>query len=139
MVSTCTLILLNHKRPMKKNKNQYNQVEKDILQIKLDMAHEQINALKESKSTNKFVLNTVMKERDRAQLATKYLTHLFLVMDSLDKILYDDYPLGWIVRDAIINFKTKLNSGMLDIKYDGQNLWFDGNNNNEMNDNDEEA
>ena len=122
---------------MKKNKKQYNQMEEDILRIKLDMAHEQINALKESKSNNKFILDTVMKERDRAQLATKYLTHLFLVMDSLDKILYDDYPLGWVVRDAIISFKTKLDSGMLDIKYDGQNLWFDGNNNNEMNDDDE--
>ena len=114
-------------------------MEEDILQIKLDMAHDQINALKESKSNNKFILNTVMKERDRAQLATKYLTHLFLVMDSLDKILYDDYPLGWIVRDAIISFKAKLNDGMLDIKYDGQNLWLDRNNNDETNDNDEKV
>lgn len=124
---------------MKKNTKQYNQMEEDILQIKLDMAHDQINALKESKSNNKFILNTVMKERDRAQLATKYLTHLFLVMDSLDKILYDDYPLGWIVRDAIISFKAKLNDGMLDIKYDGQNLWLDRNNNDETNDNDEKV
>ncbi len=121
---------------MKKNKKKYNQLEQDMLRIKLDMANEKIETLKQSKSVNKFVLNTVMKERDRATLASKYLTHLFLVMDSLDKILYDDYPLGWVVRDAIITFKTKLNNGMLDIKYDGQNLWFEGNNNDEINDDD---
>ena len=122
-----------------KKRKTYNPMEHELLAQKLEKIMEQNEELQQMKDNTQFVNNILTQERDRAQLATKYLTHLFLVMDSLDKILYDDYPLGWIVRDAIISFKAKLNDGMLDIKYDGQNLWFDGNNNDEMNDDDEET
>lgn len=122
-----------------KKRKTYNPMEQELLAQKLEKIMEQNEELKQMKDNTQFVNNILTQERDRAQLATKYLTHLFLVMDNLDKILYDDYPLCWIIRDAIIIFKAKLNDGMLDIKYDGQNLWLDRNNNDETNDNDEKV
>ena len=112
---------------MKNNRNNYNQIEYDLLQQKLDKAYNQINEFKIGKSNDKFIIDTIGKERDRATLACKYLTHLFLVMDSLDRILKNDCSLGWVVSNAIYEFKKKINDGMLDIKYDGQDLWYDGN------------
>jgi hypothetical protein len=109
-----------------KNNKKYNPMEQDLLQQKLDKAQREINELKRTNSNNKFVNGIIAKERDRATLAIKYLTHLLLVMDSLDRILYDDQTLGYIIKDAILEFKAKLNQGMIKIKYEDQNLWFDG-------------
>ena len=114
---------MRHNRP---NKKHYNPMEQDILQQKLDKAQKEIQELKRTNSNTKFVKDIIAKERDRVTLAIKYITHLLLVMDTLDKIVYDDPTLGLIVRDAILEFKTKLNEGLLNIKYEDQDLWFDG-------------
>ena len=114
---------MRHNRP---NKKHYNPMEQDILQQKLDKAQKEINELKRTNSNTKFVKDIIAKERDRVTLAIKYITHLLLVMDSLDRILYDDPTVGYIIKDAILEFKTKLNEGLLKIKYEDQNLWFDG-------------
>jgi hypothetical protein len=121
---------------MKNNKKRYNAMEQDLLQQKLDKAQREIEELKRTKSNKEFILDTVMKERDRVTLAIKYITHLLLVMDSLDRILYDDPTVGFIVKDAILEFKTKLNKGLLQIKYNNKNLWFDGDYNDETDDED---
>ena len=120
-----------------KHKKYNNPMEQDILQIKLDKALEEINELKMTKSNNKFILDNVMKERDRATLATKYLTHLFIIMDSLNTILADDPTLGFIIKNAILEFKAKLNEGMLGIKYNNKNLWFEGDYDDDETDDDE--
>ena len=110
-----------------KNNKKYNPMEQDLLQQKLDKAQREIQELKRTKSNKEFVLDTVMKERDRVTLAIKYITHLLLVMDTLDRVLYDDPTVGYIIKDAILEFKSKLNKGLLQIKYNNKNLWFDGN------------
>ena len=115
---------MRHNRP---NKKHYNPMEQDILQQKLDKAQREIEELKRTKSNKEFLLDAVMKERDRATLAIKYITHLLLVMDTLDRVLYDDPTVGYIVKNAILEFKSKLNKGLLQIKYNNKNLWFDGN------------
>ena len=112
---------------MKNNKKYCNPMELDLLQQKLDKALNEINELKRTKSNKEFLLDAVMKERDRATLAIKYITHLLLVMDTLDRVLYDDPTVGYIVKNAILEFKSKLNKGLLQIKYNNNNLWFDGN------------
>ena len=124
---------------MKNNKKYCNPMELDLLQQKLDKAINEINELKRTKSNKEFILDAMMKERDRATLAAKYLTHLLLVMDSLDRILYDDPNLGYIVKEAIYDFKAKLNEGMLNIEYDGQNLWYEGGYNDEEGTDDDET
>ena len=124
---------------MKNNKKYCNPMELDLLQQKLDKAINEINELKRTTSNKEFILDAVMKERDRATLAAKYLTHLLLVMDSLDRILYDDPNLGYIVKEAIYDFKAKLNEGMLNIEYDGQNLWYEGGYNDEEGTDDDET
>ena len=124
---------------MKNNKKYCNPMELDLLQQKLDKAINENNELKRTKSNKEFILDAVMKERDRATLAAKYLTHLLLVMDSLDRILYDDPNLGYIVKEAIYDFKAKLNEGMLNIEYDGQNLWYEGGYNDEEGTDDDET
>ena len=114
---------MRHNRP---NKKHYNPMEQDILQQKLNMAQKEIQELKRTNSNTKFVKDVLAKERDRVTLAIKYITHLLLVMDTLDRVLYDDPTMGYIIKDAILEFKTKLNEGLLNIKYEDQNLWFDG-------------
>ena len=124
---------------MKNNKKYCNPMELDLLQQKLDKAINEINELKRTTSNKEFILDAVMKERDRATLAAKYLTHLLLVMDSLDRTLNDDPNLGYIVKEAIYDFKAKLNEGMLNIEYDGQNLWYEGGYNDEEGTDDDET
>lgn len=119
-------------RNKRKNRHE-NPLEVDILVQKLDeeikknkALQAEVNELKLSNSNDRFILNIVTKERDKMALAARYLTHIFLLMDCLDKILQNDYTLGCIVKDAMIDFKAKLNEGMLDIKYNGKDLWFGG-------------
>ncbi|MCR5240578.1 MAG: hypothetical protein K6E15_10525 [Prevotella sp.] len=109
-------------------RNNYKKLKEqnEALRQKNDTLQFDNNFLRTSRDNMTSMFNIASKERDNAILASKYITHLLLLMDALDKILHEDATLGFVVKKAIFDFKAKLNEGLLDIKTDGENTWFDG-------------
>lgn len=124
---------------MKHNKNRkyYNPTEMELLQQKLDKALDELESVKWEKNNADFVNDIVRKERDNCTLAIKYLTHIYLLFDGLNAAIANDYPLCTIFFEAITAFKRKINEGMVNIVSDGDNLWFEGINDELMGDKDE--
>ena len=78
--------------------------------------------------TKDFIIDQQGKESDQYLMTAKYLTHIFLLMDSLDKILENNCTMGVVVKEAMLAFKKKLSKGMLLFNYDGDNVIYDPNN-----------
>jgi hypothetical protein len=91
-----------------------------------------------------FIINAVTKESNQNALTAKYLTHIFLLMNALDRILDDNCTMGRIIKKSLHQFYTKLSDGMLLLHYDSKNdnLWYDPfgeeNDDEELNENEEE-
>ena len=82
----------------------------------------------EQLETKDFIINSMQKESDQNLMTAKYLTHIFLLMDSLDKILENNCTMGVVVKQAILDFKKQLSKGMLQFNFDGDNVTFNPNN-----------
>ena len=139
-------------------KHKHNTQTEDTLEELIDKQHKEIrnlqrknNMLQEEKDflhnmigNKDFIINAVTKESNQNALTAKYLTHIFLLMNALDKILDDNCTMGRIIKKSLHQFYTKLSDGMLLLRYDSKNdnLWYDtfgeDNDDEELNDDEEE-
>lgn len=139
-------------------KHKHNTQTEDALEELIDKQHKEIrnlqrknNMLQEEKDflhnmigNKDFIINAVTKESNQNALTAKYLTHIFLLMNALDKILDDNCTMGRIIKKSLHQFYTKLSDGMLLLRYDSKNdnLWYDpfgeDNDDEELNDDEEE-
>ena len=139
-------------------KHKHNTQTEDALEELIDKQHKEIrnlqrknNMLQEEKDflhnmigNKDFIINAVTKESNQNALTAKYLTHIFLLMNALDRILDENCTMGRIIKKSLHQFYTKLSDGMLLLHYDikNDNLWYDpfgeDNDDEELNDDEEE-
>jgi predicted RNase H-like nuclease (RuvC/YqgF family) len=100
------------------NKNEALRIKNDMLQVEVDNEKSNNGALRAA-------LSASSKQTDQAVMTARYLTHIFLMMDMLEKILENNYSIGWVIKNAFNNFKREIANSMLDFHYDGENVWFD--------------
>lgn len=101
-----------------KRKNEALRLRNEMLLIEMDNEKGNNGALRAA-------LKDSARQTDQAVMTARYLTHIFLLMDMLEKILADNYSMGWVIKKAFNNFKREIANSMLDFNYDGENVWFD--------------
>lgn len=101
-----------------KRKNEALRIKNDMLQVDVDNEKSNNGALKAA-------LRASAKQTDEAIMTARYLTHIFLLMDMLEKILENNYSMGWVINKAFNNFKREMANSMLDFHFDGDNVWYD--------------
>ena len=101
-----------------KKKNEALRLRNEMLQVDVDNEKSNNGALKAA-------LRASAKQTDEAIMTARYLTHIFLLMDMLEKILENNYSMGWVIKKAFNNFKREMANSMLDFHFDGDNVWFD--------------
>ena len=101
-----------------KRKNEALRLRNEMLQVDVDNEKGNNGALKAA-------LRASAKQTDQAILTARYLTHIFLLMDMLEKILENNYSMGWVINKAFNNFKREMANSMLDFHFDGDNVWYD--------------
>ena len=103
-----------------KRKNEALRLRNEMLQVEMDNEKGNNGALRAA-------LRASAKQTDQAVMTARYLSHIFLMMDQLEKILADNFYLGNVITSAFNNFKREISNSMLDFNYDGENVWFDPN------------
>jgi uncharacterized coiled-coil DUF342 family protein len=125
---------MNKKRVKRYKQNRQNALEQiigeqqntiDSLRRKNDMLQADIDYWKNDRENLYFFLDTESKECNQSALTAKYLVHIFMLMDALEKILERNTTLGRIIKKAFFDFRANLSEGMLMLHYDGKNVWFD--------------
>ena len=101
-----------------KKKNEALRIKNDMLQVDVDNEKSNNGALRAA-------LRASARQTDQAVMTARYLTHIFLLMDMLEKILADNYSMGWVIKKAFNNFKREISNSMLNFHFDGDNVWFD--------------
>ena len=101
-----------------KKKNEALRIKNDMLQVDVDNEKSNNGALRAA-------LKDSAKQTDQAVMTARYLTHIFLLMDMLEKILENNYSMGWVIKKAFNNFKREMANSMLDFHFDGDNVWYD--------------
>lgn len=101
-----------------KKKNEALRLRNDMLQVDVDNEKSNNGALMAA-------LKDSAKQTDEAIMTARYLTHIFLLMDMLEKILENNFYLGSVIAEAFNNFRREIANSMLSFNYDGSNVWFD--------------
>lgn len=97
----------------------------DSLRLKIDMLQGDVDFWKNDRENLFIFLDEESKEGDQNALTAKYLVHIFMLMDALEKLLQGNTTMGRIVKKAFTDFRAKLSEGMLMLHYDGKNVWLD--------------
>ena len=101
-----------------KSKNQALRLRNDMLQCDIDYLHD------DRKMMDK-VLQKSSKETDEAIMTARFLTHILIFMDILEKMLDNNSTFGRVIKTALNNFKAEIANSMLTFQFDGKNVWYD--------------
>jgi len=96
----------------------------DSLRRKNDMLQVDVDYWKNEKENMNFFLDAECKEGNQNALTAKYLVHIFMLMDALERLLEGNAIMGHIIKKAFFDFKARLSEGMLMLHFDGNNVWF---------------
>ena len=110
------------------SKKKYKEGRKQALEQIIRRQQEAIEAKDLEIETKNIIIDSQSKKSDQYLMTAKYLTHIFLLMETLDKILENNGTMGVVVKQAMLDFMKRLSEGMLQFTCDGDNVTFNPNN-----------